>query len=84
MKIYTVTLDMTNVLSRLKKFGLAEFNSQFPTIFIDAHDPDEACYLAYCKLSEILLRQDESIATANLIKKLKHDIRIMKVYCKDE
>ena len=84
MKIYVVTLDMSLVLTRLKKFNLHEFNYKFPKVFIEAQDPDDACYQAYCKFSEILLKQDESMETAVLIKEVFHDMRILKVYCKDE
>jgi hypothetical protein len=84
MKIYTVKLDMTLVLARLKKFRLGEFNSQSPILFIEADDPDDACYFAFCKFSEMLLKQDESVKTAQLVKSLQSDIRITKVFCKDE
>lgn len=84
MKIYVLEFDMTIVLSRLKKFNLYEFNSASPHIFVEANDPDDACYQAYCKFSEILLKQDESMETAVLIKEVFHDMRILKVYCKDE
>lgn len=84
MKIYTVKLDMTLVLARLKKFQLGEFNNKSPIIFIEARDPDDACYFVSCKFSEMLLKQDESVKTAQLIKSLQSDIRITKVFCKDE
>lgn len=84
MKIYTVRLDMTYVLGRLKKFQLREFKVQFPILFIEAKDPDDACYFTMCKFSELLLKQKESVETAQLIKTLQNDIRITKVYCKDE
>ncbi len=84
MKIYVVTFDLTMVLQRLIKFNLQEFNHQYPHIFIEAPDPDEACYLAYCKLSETLLRQNSSTETANLIKDIEYEIRITKVVCRNE
>jgi hypothetical protein len=84
MKIYTVQVDMTNILGSLKRFKLGEFNSQFPTIFVEAEDPDDACYFVFCKFSEMILRQDESIETAQLCKILHEDMRITKVFCKDE
>lgn len=82
MKIYVVTFDLTMVLHRLLQFNLQEFNHEYPSIFIEAPDPDEACYLAYCKFSETLFRKDSSKNTANLIKELEYEIRITKVTCK--
>jgi hypothetical protein len=72
------------VLPRLLQFNLQEFNHEYPSIFIEAPDPDEACYLSYCKFSETLLRQNSSDKTAKLIKTIEHEIRITKVVCKDE
>tara|TARA_B100002019_G_scaffold259188_1_gene244382 strand:+ start:190 stop:453 length:264 start_codon:yes stop_codon:yes gene_type:complete len=84
MKIYVVTLDMSLVLTRLKKFNLHEFNYKFPKVFIEAQDPDDACYKTMCKLSEIMLQQQSSVDTAVLIRSVQHDIRIVKAICKDE
>ena len=50
-------MDLSLVMSRLKKFRLGEYSSNFPTIFVDARDPDEACHLAYFKLVEIIQKQ---------------------------
>lgn len=84
MKIYTVMFDMTQVHGRLTKFNLYEFNHEFPELFIEAENPDDACYLSYCKFSETLMRQSSSKETAELFQQIMHDIRITKVACKDE
>lgn len=84
MKIYVLQFDLSLVHTRLKKFRLREFNSEIPTLFIEARDPDEACYLGYCKFADIVLNQDASSETVRLMKEIEYDIRITKVYCKDE
>jgi hypothetical protein len=84
MKIYTVELDMTLVMGRLKSFHLKEFNSEYPTVFVEANDPDDACYFTICKFSEVVLKQNESPETAKLLRDVIQDIRIKKAYCKDE
>lgn len=84
MKIYTVEIDISLALPRLKKFDLKEFNSAFPVVFVEASDPDGACYEAVCKFMEILLKQQESKTTAYLIKDIMQDFKVTKVYCKDE
>ena len=84
MKIYVLHVDMLLVLTRLKRFNLHEFNDIEPIIFIEADDPDDACYKMVCRLSEILLKQDESIETALLIREALHDVRVIEVKCKDE
>ena len=84
MKIYTVELDLSLVVGRLKYFELKEFNSSNPSIFIEANDPDDACYFTICKFSEVVLKQNESPETANLLRDIIPDLRIKRVYCKDE
>lgn len=84
MKLFVVEVDMLNVLGRLKRFDLREFNHPYPILFIEAKDPDDACYLTSCMISEILLKQDESVETALLIKEVLNDIRIKKVNCRNE
>lgn len=84
MKIYLLKFDLSLVVARLKKFRLGEFNSSYPMIFVDATDPDDACYRGHCKLVETLLKQNGSKETALLIKEIMHDVKIKKVFCKDE
>lgn len=79
MKIFKVKMDLLLVMSRLAKFNLGEYNSPYPTIFVEAEDPDEACYSALYKLVEIILKQDDSEETSNLVKDMVYDIRVTKV-----
>jgi len=68
-------MDLLLVMGRLAKFNLGEYNSPYPTIFVEAKDPDEACYNALYKLVEIILKQDDSKKTSELVKDLVQDIR---------
>ena len=79
MKIYKIYMDLSLIMSRLKRFNLGEYSSNFPTIFVDARDPDEACHLAYYKLVEILLKQDDSPETSALAKDILYDITVRKI-----
>lgn len=80
MMIYKVELDLSLVLQRLKSFRLQEFNNARPTIFVEANDPDEACFLAQHKFASVLLKQDSSSKTAKLIVDVLRDVSIKKVY----
>ena len=80
MKIYKIHLDMTMVLSRLKKFKLKEYNSAFPIVFIEAKSPDDACFKVVYQLIKMILDQGEdTVDTRLLCKNVKRDIRITKV-----
>lgn len=81
MKVYKVELDMTYALGRLKKFNLKQYNTQFPIIFVEADDPDEACYIAVYQLALILIQQEPTHENAVFIKDLIYDIHILKVRC---
>ena len=83
MIIYSVTLDLTLVISRLKNFRLEEFNSLCPTVFTEADNPDNACYFTICKFSDTILKQKETAATALLLKEILNDIRITHVRPRD-
>ena len=79
MKIYNVHMVLTLVMPRLKKYHLDDYNSSTPIIFVEAQDPDDACYKAMHKLAGKILKSDHSIETLNFIKDIFHDIRIIKI-----
>jgi hypothetical protein len=79
MKIYRLTLCLQLVISRLKKFDLKQYNSERPIIFVEAKDPDEACYRAIYNLTSIILKQDSSKATIELLKEVMYDVRVIKI-----
>ena len=68
---------MSLVLSRLREFDLKEFNSQKPIIFIEADDPDDACFKSHYKLAAVILAQDAKMATQ--MKEILADITIRKI-----
>lgn len=80
MKLYKVHVDMLLILARLKKFRLKEYNQNKAILFIEAEDPDDACYKAYLNLSAIVLQQEKSVEVAIMLRELKNDFKIMKVY----
>ena len=79
MKIYKLKLDMSLVISRFKKFKLYNYNLAYPIIFIDADNPDEACYKCLHQFCSMILKQDDSKETASLLKDALFDIRVLKV-----
>lgn len=79
MKIYKVLMDMTLVVARLKRFDLGAYNGPSPVIFVEAEDPDGACYKAYHKLNLKLLKKDHSVESIEFVKSIMNDIRVLKV-----
>ena len=79
MKIYKVEMDLSLVISRLKKFDLHEYNTERPIIFVEAKSPDDACHQAYYRLATVILKQDCNKKTATFIEDILLDISITKV-----
>ena len=84
MKLYKIHSDMLLILMPLKRFRLNEYNHSSPILFIEANDPDDACYKAYLNLSNIVLKQDASVDVAIMLRELKNDFKIVKVELPNE
>lgn len=84
MKIYRVSLCLKLAISRLKSFYLFEYNSENPTVFVEAADPDDACYKAVHNLATIVFKQNGSQETIELFNDVKYDIRVTKVVTPNE
>jgi hypothetical protein len=84
MKIYKIQICMVSVIARLKTYELGNYNSSTPVVFVEANDPDGACYRATHDLAKILLKKDHSIDSINFIKEIMHDVRIIKIECPNE
>ena len=72
-------MDLSLVISRLKKFNLHEYNTERPIIFVEAKSPDDACHQAYYRLATVILKQDCNKKTATFIEDILLDISITKV-----
>jgi hypothetical protein len=72
-------MDLSLVISRLKKFDLHEYNTERPIIFVEAKSPDDACHQAYYRLATVILKQDCNKKTATFIEDILLDISITKV-----
>lgn len=79
MKLYKVFMDLELVISRLRGFRLKEYNSSFPIVFVEAKDPDDACFRALYNLVSNILSQDSSPETSILCREIVFDIKVIKV-----
>ena len=80
MKTYRVMLDISNVYHRIKHLFLRSYNSPFPTIFINAKDPDEACFEVLNDLINMLMKQNSSIEMRIICIEIRRKSRIDKIY----
>lgn len=73
-------LDISSIYSKIKHLLLKTYNSPFPTIFVTANDPDEACRIAFDQLITTIIFQDPSIKMRILCRQIKKSCRIDKMH----
>jgi hypothetical protein len=73
-------LDISNVYRNIKHLNLKKYDSPFPTIFISAKDPDDACNLVINQLITIILDQEPTIRMRLICKKIRRECKIDKIY----
>jgi hypothetical protein len=79
MRNFRLSIDLSDLYIELRKFVLREYSLPFSLIFIEANDPDDACYMVLIKLMKLLMDQDPSLETRILCKKIKKHMRIDKI-----
>jgi len=80
MQNYKVYIDFFDVFQELRRFNLYEFNTPFTILFIEAASADEACSIVMHRLQSAIMKQDPSIDTRVICRKIRRSIRIDKVY----
>jgi hypothetical protein len=77
MKIYKVAMCLQMAIPRLKSFDLKEYAATRPILFVEAHNPDEACHKVMSSLISLILSQDDSLETKLLCKDIINDVRVI-------
>lgn len=57
LKTFKIQVDLSKVYDSIKGYKLREYNGKAPTIELNAKSPDDACFLAYENLAELLKGQ---------------------------
>jgi len=79
MKNYRLMLDISNVFPKIRHLFLKVYNSPFPTIFISADNPDEACFTALNNLIDIIMKQNSDISMRLICRQIIRKSRIDKI-----
>lgn len=80
MRNYRIMLDISSVYGFIRHLKLRSYNSPFPTVFLSADDPDDACKLVLDQLTKIIIDQDPSINMRILCRRMRSEARIDKIY----
>jgi hypothetical protein len=77
--IYKIEIDISKILPLLKKVGIHRYKQESTHIFVQADDPDEACFIALAKLAQQMLEENNTAAVKDSIKNLRHMVRVVKL-----
>jgi len=80
MRNYKIYIDLFDVYKDLIRFDLYEFRNPFALVFIEASDPDDACNTVILRIMRMIMRQDSSLETRIVCRKIRKYIRIDKIY----
>ena len=75
MKRYKVYIDISDVYQDIRKLNIRNYADPFVIIFIEAHNPDDACHQILVNLCKEIIRKENSI-------KKRIFCRIIKKYIK--
>lgn len=73
-------LDISNIYVDIKHLNLKKYSSPFPTIFLSAKDPDDACAMVFNELIKIIMDQDPSIKMRIICRRIKRICKVDKIY----
>lgn len=76
---FRIMIDISNIYREVKHLNLKKYSSPFPTIFLTAKDPDDACVLVFDSLIKIIMDQDPSIQMRIICRKIKRTCKIDKI-----
>ena len=78
--IYKVVIDATKALDALKKLDVKYNIKKENFLFVDAENPDDACYAAFQKLQDQIIDEKFSEEVVDYLEdELKHVVRVNKL-----
>lgn len=79
MQNFRLSIDLSDVYLELSKLDLREYNAPFLLKFIEADNPDDACYKITLRITQEIMKQNYSIKNRILCKMVRRFIRIDKI-----
>lgn len=79
MQNFRLSIDLSDVYLELSKLDLREYNAPFLLKFIEADNPDDACYKIIFRIMQEIIKQNSSIKNRILCRMIRRFIRIDKI-----
>lgn len=73
-------LDISNIYRDIRHLKLKKYDCPFPTVFVSAKDPDDACFVCMNELMKMIIDQEPTIKMRIICKKLRRVCKIDKIY----
>lgn len=79
MRNYKVSIDISDLYDQIKLLKIRDFSQPFMTIFINAKNPDDACYIVINSLLVAIINKNSSLSSRILCRMIRRISRINKV-----
>ena len=79
MRNYKISIDLADLYIQIKELDLKDYNQPFMLKFIEAENPDDACYVVLHRIIQEILETETSIKSRILCRKIRRFLRIERI-----
>lgn len=79
MRNFKLSIDLSDVYLELQDLDLREYNKPFMLKFIEAENPDDACYNILERIITEILSEKDTLEVRVLCRKIRRYLRIDKI-----
>lgn len=80
MRNFKISIDFSDLYLELVDLYMKEYTQPFMLVFVEAEDPDDACFKVLSRIIQIILNNGKTIENRILCRKMKYKLRIEKIY----
>lgn len=80
MRNFKIYIDLVDLHPYIMAFDLIEYRNFFMIVFVEASDPDDACYLIRKRIKYSIMNSESTIDARVACRWVNHLLRIEKVY----
>lgn len=79
MKRYKIYIDITDIYKDITKLNIRNYSDPFLVLFIEAHNPDDACHQCLINIKKEIIRAKDNITNRIFCRLIKKYVRFDKV-----
>lgn len=81
MPNYRLSVDLSDLQRELSEYDLREYRLPFSLYILEADNPDDACSTIMARLMRLVIKEQCSIKSRILCRKIRRYMRIDKIEC---